>query len=333
MRINTIYNCIVLFFLYDLCLLLCFQIEDIFDVALKMGTDVFFKNSYSYWELFLEMLYLSPFIIYYFFKKKEDTESTNFDKVFELIFSIILLVIVLSQLLSCSKRIISFDLPLTPGLLCVGVNILALLLYYLWMYNQKTFATRENASSVRIYGGSIVFSALLYSGIVTNINTPFTELTKLHEDEKLNQVISKMRNLDKVYDNTNDIINTIKDKKLQKYAAKIIKNKGLIYEKIDKNKYKISWKTNLTKQQKDSIKRPYIYVSDELYETNEKIIDITENSAKDSKGTKIKLNKEEAEMMEKLYDVMDDQNKKLFDEQFEIERKDQKSEKKQNDKK
>lgn len=334
MRINTIYNFIVLLFLYDLCLLLCFQIEDIFDVELKMGTS-FFGTFNSYWELFLEMLYLSPFIIYYFFKKKEDTESTSFDKVFELIFSIILLVIVIIQLVSCSKRIILFDLHLTPGLLCVGVNILALGLYYLWMYIQKKIITIENVNSIRIYSTSIVFSALVYSGIVTTINAPYTELVKIHKDERLNIIINKITSLDKVYDNINEAINeAIKDKKLQKYATKIAKNKEISYEKINKNKCKISWKTNLTKQQRNDIKRVHIYVSYELYETNEKIIDIKgNNNKKENKIIKIKLSKQEAEAMEKLYDVMDENNKKILDEQVEIERKVQKSEKKQNDKK
>ena len=332
MRINTIYNCIVLFFLHAFCLLLCFQIEDIFDVDLNMGLSII--CSYSYWELFLEMLYLSPFIIYYFFKKKEDTESTNFDKVFELIFSITLLIIVISQLVSCSKRIILFDLPLTPGLLCIGVNILALGLYYLWMYIQKKFITIEKVNLVRIYSSSIVLSTLLYSGIVTSLNTPFTKLVLLHGDEKLNKVINTISSLDKVYDNIDDVINTISDKKLKKHMTKIVKNKELNYEKIDKNKYKISWKTNLTKQQKDNIKRSIVYIPNEIYETNEKIIDVVKNSSNEkNKLIKIKLNKQEAEAMEKLYDIMDDQNKKLLDEQFEIERKVQKSEEKQNDKK
>ena len=311
-------------------MLLCCQIEDIFDVELKMGATYFVGNFSSYLGSFVEMLYLSPFIIYYFFKQKEDTESTSFDKVFELIFSIILLIVVISQLVSCSNRIIVFDLPLTPGLLCIGVNILALGLYYLWIYNQKKFATRENVNLVRICNGVIVFSALLYSGVVTTVNTPFTKLVKLHEDEKLNKIINTIGSLDKVYNNIDDVINTINDKKLQKYATIIVKDKKLSYKKIDNNKYKISWKTSLNKKQKDDIKRPYIYIPNELYETNEKIIDIIGNSTKESK---IKLNKDEAEIMEKLYDVMDDQNKKILDEQFEIEHKDKKLDEKQNDKK
>ena len=286
MKINTIYNCIVLFFLHAFCLLLCFQIEDFYSVDLSMAT--IFGGS-TYWELFLRMLYLSPFIMYYFFKKREDTESTNFDKVFGLIFGIILLVIVMSQLIYCSYRIIKFELPLNPGLLCVGVNILSLILYYLWNYNQQNFLTSERTNLVKICNLFLVITMLIYGFIVSNTYTPFKYLQLLHNDQQLDNVIYKIENLDKVYNNINEVIETFSNKKQKKNAIKFSENKHLIYKKINKNQYKISWKTHLNKKQKDNIVRSGMYVSDNLYDKNEKIIDIEE---RDKKKNKIAINTE-----------------------------------------
>lgn len=324
MKINTIYNCIVLFYLHAFCLLLCFQIEDIFSVELNMN-NLFSSN--SYWELFLRMFYLSPFIIYYFFKKKEDTESTNFDKVFGLISGIMLLAIVIGQLLSCGNNVISFDLPLIPGILCGGVNILALGSYYLWIYNQQKFSTNEKPNLVRICNIFVIIVTLSYGLILANTYNPFKTMQALSNDNKLSQAINKIENLDKVYNNIDEIINTIDDKKFKNNVTKFVNDKHLSYNKINENKYKISWKTYLNKQKNESIKRSNIYVSDDLYKNSEKTIDITNKQEKGSennkknKKIKMKLSKQEAEAMAKLYETMDEQNKKILD-QFDIESKD-----------
>ena len=325
MRINTIYNCIVLLYLQAFCLLLCFQIEDAFSVELNMLNIFMIGN--SYWELFLRMFYLSPFIIYYFFKKKEDTESTSFDKVFGLILGIMLLAIVIGQLLSCGNNIISFNLPLIPGILCVGVNILSLALYYLWIYNQQKFPTNEKPNLVRICNILFVTVTLSYGLILANTYNPFKTMQALSNDFKLFHSINRISNLDKVYNNIDDIINTIDDKKLKRDIEKFTKDKHLSCKKIDENKYKVSWKTYLNKQEKESIKRSNINVSDDLYNNNEKTINIKDKNVKDNKNKKIKLNKQEAEAMLKLYETMDKQNRELL-EQFDIEGKDVETKKK-----
>lgn len=248
MKINTIYNCIVLLYLHAFCLLLCFQIEDNFFVELNMGLGAFFYNN-SYWDLFLRMLFLSPFIGYYFFKKQEDAESNEFDSVFGVILSIALLLIVFVQLMSCGKDVISFEVPLFPGILCCGVNFLAIGLYYFWNYSQKKFVTTKKVKLFRICNISILLFSLLYSYTVANYYTPYKLLELHHKDKMLIQVMDNIKNKDKVFNNIDEFIDELSDKKEISKVKKLVDSKHLIYQKIDKNKYKLSWKTHLTKQE------------------------------------------------------------------------------------
>ena len=333
MKINTIYNSIVLFYLHAFCLLLCFQIEDCYDVKLQMGLWVFSHTS-AYWDLLLEMLYLSPFILYYFFKKQEDTESNNFDQIFRLILSISLLCIVIAQLTNCWSNILYSDLPLKPGLLCIGVNILALALYYLWIYTQQKFPTTEKVKLIRICTIACVLIQLIYGFVITKTYAPFERMRLLDNEQSLCWCVNKIQsfNCDRV-NSIDYIIDKIPDKKHKKNIKQFIKDKRLIYEKINDNKYKISWKQYLSKEEKDRITRNKIYIDNEFYDKNEKIIEIKKENEKNKKNTKtikqnsntkpkIKLNKEEAEAMKKLLNTVDKNHRKTIEpmlEQFDLE--------------
>ncbi len=324
MRINSIYNCIVLFYLHAFCLMLCFRIEDIYSVELNMGAS-FLHFNMDYLELLLEMVWFSPFIMYYFFKKQEDTESNSFDKICGLIMSITLLLVVTSQLSSCIKKLLSFDLPVTPGILCIGVNLLALALYYLWLYNQQKFPTNENPKLVRICTVSCVLIQLIYSLVVTINYAPLSKLHLLRNDQSLSWCINRIQNLnsDKV-NNIDDIIKEINEKKYKKDIKQFIEDKHLIYEKINDNKYKLSWKQYLTKEEKNKMNRCNVYIDNEFYNKNEEIVEIKKENNNVQKSTdntnkkKIKLNKEEADAMKVLYHTLEKQNKQLLD-QFDIE--------------
>lgn len=277
MKLNTIYNCIVLLYLHAFCLLLCFQIEDTFFVELNMGLGIFFYNN-SYWDLFLRMLFLSPFIGYYFFKKQEDAESNDFDSIFGVILSIALLLIVFVQLMSCGKDIISFEIPLFPGILCCGVNFLAIGLYYLWNYSQKKFVTTNKVKLFRICNISFLLFSLLYSCILANYYTPYKLLALHHKDKILIQVMDRIRNKEKVFNNIDEFINELSDKKEINNVNQLVQSKHLMYQKIDENKYKLSWKTHLTKQEFLDItgwnNRWHGYTTPSLYEKDNRIVTV-----------------------------------------------------------
>lgn len=276
MKINTIYNCIVLLYLHAFCLLLCFQIEDIFLVELNMGLGMFYNS--SYWDLFLRMLFLSPFIGYYFFKNQEDTESNDFDRPFGIILTMILLLVVLIQLVSCGKDIISFEVPLLPGMLCCGVNFLSIGLYFFWIYSQKKFVTTKKIKLFRICNIGLILLSLLYSCTVANYYTPYKLLELHHNDKMLIQVIDRIQNKDKVFNNINEFINELNNKKEINKVKKLVESKRLIYQKIDENKYKLSWKTHLTKQEFINITRWnskwHGSVAPSLYEKDNKIVTV-----------------------------------------------------------
>ncbi|MBR1944526.1 MAG: hypothetical protein IJ848_03610 [Alphaproteobacteria bacterium] len=227
------------------------------------------------------MLFLSPFIGYYFFKKQEDAESNGFDDTFGIILSIMLILTVLSQLISCGSNILSFEIPLTPGLLCCGVNFLAIGLYYLWRYAQQKFVTTEHVKLFRICNIVFLLISIIYSFIVSNHYTPFKLLQLHHNDKLIISTMDEIKNKNKIYNNIDEFINEIDNKRKQNNIKNLVKNKHLMYEKIDDNSCKLAWKTHLTKEEFKNITRWHYSYSPSLYEKDNKIINIKEEKIGD----------------------------------------------------
>lgn len=252
MRLKVIYNVAFLIFLYALCSILCFSIQDKFDCELQMC--IVFPNC---WHAIFTMIFIAPILLFLTYKKDiNDGEQRKWEEVIYHILMIILMLIVLSQVVGICYRFVAGLLDFVPCILCIGVNILAGICAYLW-------SNINNKRKLGITTFSIV--SILVGSILTQNYCPVSLLRKVQQSIELNSAIDSLNNMHYCSEFTppttaEDAINKVKYN--QQLVRKYIKNKRLVYEKIDDTHYKISWipyinKTEMEEMQKKGIVSKY----------------------------------------------------------------------------
>ena len=242
MQLNPIYNILISIFLYIFCSILCYVVYDTYDC------NIFYLFAPdNYWNSCI-LLILISFAILFCILKKNSTES-NLSLGFFNFFNITFAIVTVIQSSAAIFSILSFDAPITAGILIVLINILAIILYVFWIYIIKLSYSENKQSLSRAILCSLVGILMVISVTITQDRMPLSSVYNLSRDSKMFYIINSIANRilsNKVLCTSNDdlvkVLSYSYESKYRRILQRFLKIGRIKYTKIDNNSFKFQWK-------------------------------------------------------------------------------------------